>query len=196
MPRYRALLLDVMGTLVYEPFFVEVPRALGMSLEELIAAKHPRAWVEFELGAIDEEGLRAKFFKDGRPYDHERMKAAMAESYRYLEGVEPLLAELKARGAELHLFSNYPSWYQLIEAKTGLSRYAAWSFVSCHTGLRKPAAAAYEVAARTLGARPEELLFVDDREENCAAARALGMAAIRFVDAGELRLALAAEGVL
>jgi HAD superfamily hydrolase (TIGR01509 family) len=183
----RALLFDVMGTLVTEPFFETVPRALGMSLAGLIAAKHPTAWVDFECGAIDEPTLEARFFEDGRGYDHQALKAAMIEHYDYIDGIEPLLADLKARGHALHLFTNYPVWYQNIEAKLGLSRYASWSFVSCETGVRKPDREAYLGAARTLGLTPAELLFVDDRTVNCDAARAVGMDAIRFENAAQLR---------
>lgn len=192
----RAILFDVMGTLVYEPFFVEVPAALGMSLEELLEAKHPRAWIDYELGAIDEPTLSARFFRDGRSYDHATMKAAMVRAYDWLDGVEALLAELAGRGHGLHLFSNYPEWYRLIEDKLEISRYASWSFVSCHTGLRKPDPEAYRHAARTLAVEPSELLFVDDRESNCAAARAEGMDAIRFDDAAGLRVAVVERGLL
>ena len=47
--RYRALLLDVMSTLVYEPFFKEVPSFFGMSLTDLIPLLKKGAWVDFEL---------------------------------------------------------------------------------------------------------------------------------------------------
>ncbi len=192
----RYLLFDVMGTLVYEPFFEHVPAALGMTLEALLSQKHPSAWVEFELGAIDEDELRRKFFADGRAYPHERMKQAMVDAYAWLDGVEALLAELCARGHELHLLSNYPCWYRLIEEKLGLGRYASWSFVSCHTRVRKPDPEAYLGAARALGAEPSQLIFVDDRGINCKAAAALGIDAIRFSDAPALRAALEQRGLL
>ena len=188
------ILFDVMGTIVAEPFFEVVPSALGMSLEEILAHKHPTAWVEFEKGLIDEASLRAKFFADGRHYDHDGMKAAMVSAYRYLDGMEALLAELCAAGHDLHLMSNYPDWYRLIEDKLALSRYARWTFVSCHAGLRKPDEAAYLWAAEAVGAPPSELLFVDDRENNCVAARRVGMDAIRFIDAESLRASLAERG--
>ena len=95
--RYRAVLFDVMGTLIYEPFFVEVPRALGMSLRELMPLLQPGTWVDFETGAIDEAGLRAKFFRDRRDYPHEAMKAAMVDAYRFIDEF-PVEAV-----AELHL---------------------------------------------------------------------------------------------
>lgn len=192
----QAILFDVMGTVVAEPFFEVVPRALGMSLEEILAAKHPTAWVEFEKGLIDEAALRAKFFADGRAYDHEGMKAAMVEAYRFLDGMEALLAELRAAGHALHLMSNYPAWYQLIEDKLRLSRYAPWTFVSCHVGLRKPDEAAYRWVADALSLAERDLVFIDDREVNCVAARRVGMDAIRFSGAPALREALSTRGIL
>lgn len=190
------LLFDVLGTLVYEPFFHEVPRALGMTLEEVLEAKHPTAWAEFECGTIDEPELRRRFFRDGRAYDHEGLKAAMTAAYRWIDGAEALLGDLKSAGHELHLMSNYPPWYQLIEEKLGLSRYAPWTFVSCSTGLRKPAREAYLHVARTLGCAPAELLLVDDRETNCRGARDVGMQAIWFESADQTRQELRIRGVL
>jgi HAD superfamily hydrolase (TIGR01509 family) len=196
MPVPRVLLLDVMGTLVHDPFFVEVPRFFGLALSELVAVKHPRAWVDFELDAIDEETLLARFFADGRAVDGEGLKAAMRAAYRFLPGVESLLGELRARGLPMHALSNYPRWYALIEQELRLSSWLRWSFVSCDTGLRKPDPAAYLHASRVLGAPPAACLLVDDREDNCAAARELGMDAVRFSDAGALRRALVEHGLL
>jgi len=193
---YRALLFDVMGTLVHEPFFEDVPRALGMTLQELLEVKHPTAWVDFEKGILDEDALRRRFFRDGRDYPHAAMKAAMIESYRWLEGTEELLKELADRGHELHLLSNYPEWYQLIEDKLGLSRYADWSFVSCRMGVRKPDPEAYLRPVRALACQPEELLFIDDRARNCEGAREVGLDAILFESADQLRGELVERGVL
>ncbi|URD77050.1 haloacid dehalogenase-like hydrolase [Musa troglodytarum] len=65
------LLFDVMDTLVRDPFYNDVPAFFQMSMKELLAQKHPTAWVEFEKGLIDENELARKFFKDGRPLDLE-----------------------------------------------------------------------------------------------------------------------------
>ena len=192
----KAILLDVMGTLVREPFFDAVPAALDMTLDELIEAKHPTAWLEFERGEIDEPAFIAKFFADGRSYPHERMLRAMVDTYDYLDGIEPILVDLTGAEVPLHLLSNYPVWYRLIEDKLKLSRYAAWSFVSCEMGIRKPSPEIYQRAARALDAQPQELLFVDDRGANCQAARDLGMDAIRFEDALQLRGELEARRIL
>jgi len=185
--RYRALLLDVMSTLVYEPFFEEVPGFFGLSLPELLPLLRKGAWVDFELDKIDEATFFGRFFADGRSFDGPGLRDAMVDAYAWLDGIEELLGELQAAGIEMHLLSNYPRWYQLIEQKLGLSRYAKWSFVSCDMGVRKPDLAAYLGPARQLGADPKQLLFVDDRASNCAAAREAGMDAIVFHGAAALR---------
>ena len=56
------LLFDVMNTLVYDPFYVEVPAFFGLTLAELHALKHPTAWLEFEVNAIDERAFLPRFF--------------------------------------------------------------------------------------------------------------------------------------
>jgi HAD superfamily hydrolase (TIGR01509 family) len=196
MANADALLLDVMGTLVYDPFHREMPAFFGMTLEELLAEKHPDAWVRFEHGELSEEAFLRRFFADGRDYDRAGFVAHVRAAYRFLEGVEPLLAELRERGVPMHALSNYPRWYELIESELALSRYLEWSFVSCETGVRKPHPEAYRNAARTLELPPERCLFVDDRPGNCAAAREVGMDAVVFEDASQLRRALEARGVL
>lgn len=194
--RPEVLLLDVMGTLVYDPFHEDMPAFFGMTLRQLLAEKHPDAWVRFEHGELTETELLTSFFADGRAFDHHAFVAMLRRTYRWLDGVEPLLAELSRRRVPMHALSNYPCWYRLIEETLGVSRYVAWSFVSCETGVRKPHLEAYRLASRTLGVAPERCLFVDDRADNCEAARAVGMDAIVFTDAASLRDALVARGVL
>ncbi|MHC5210501.1 MAG: HAD family hydrolase [Planctomycetota bacterium] len=190
------LLLDVMDTLVHEPFFREVPAFFGMSLEELLAAKHPTAWIEFEEGRLSEGEYLQRFFRDGREVDGEALRAHMRRSYRWIEGAPGLLEELHAVGRPMHALSNYPAWYEIIDEELGLSRWLAWSFVSCRTGVRKPDPRAYLGAAETLGVPPAACLFVDDRPQNVEAARGVGMPALLFEDVPALRTELVTRGLL
>ncbi|MGK0219374.1 MAG: HAD superfamily hydrolase (TIGR01509 family) [Planctomycetota bacterium] len=192
----KTLLLDVMSTLIYDPFYVEMPAFFGMTLGQLLECKHPNAWQRFELGEIDEQSFLDSFFRDGRSYDQAAFKAHVTSAYRWLDGMRELTLELAARGTALHALSNYPSWYQQIEQRTQLAETVPWSFVSCHMGVRKPDSEAFLLPARTLGLKPEECLLVDDQERNCRAAQALGMDAIRFTDAESLRQELRARDLL
>ncbi len=196
MTHPSVLLLDVMGTLVHDPFHEEMPAFFGMTLRELIEQKHPSAWVRFEHGELTEDELIASFFADGRSFDGPAFIGMLRAAYRFLDGVEPLLAELAAREVPMHALSNYPCWYQLIEDELRLSRYVKWSFVSCETGVRKPDPDAYLAASRALSVDPARCLFVDDRETNCEAARGVGMDALVFTSAADLRDALRERGLL
>lgn len=186
----RILLLDVMDTLVKDPFFTCVPSFFDCPLDELVKHKSPHAWVEFEKGNIDEDEYHRTAFHDGRAYDGAAFRQRMVDGYEWLPGVKELLEQLRDRGVEMHALSNYPRWYELLDEKLGVSRYLRWTFVSCKTGVRKPDARAYLLPLERLEREPHEVLFVDDREKNCAAARECGLHAHRFTDAASLRESL------
>lgn len=195
-PSPEVVLFDVMDTLVVDPFRDVMPAFFGLTFEEMMRAKDPHAWVDFELSRIDEATFFARFFADRRAFDGDAFRAHVEAAYRYVDGVEPVLARLRARGVPMHALSNYPSWYALVDRRVGLSRYLDGRFVSFETGVRKPDAEAYVGAARALGAPPARCLFVDDRAGNCEAAIDVGMDAFVFTDARALEAELAARGLL
>lgn len=191
----RAILWDVMSTLVYDPFLVELPGFFGMSFKELIQDKDPHAWPRFERGELDEESFWQVFFKDRRAVDDQALRQTLYQAYRFEPGMQELLARLKQiEGLSMHTMTNYPDWWRMIEQKLELSRYVDWTFISCEQGLRKPNPEAYLQAARLAGQPPEACLFIDDRQQNCDAAQAVGMRAVRFVDSASLSQALVAMG--
>ena len=54
----RAILWDVMDTLVVDPFRQVMPSFFGMTLAELLEHKHPTAWVCFERSELSEAELK------------------------------------------------------------------------------------------------------------------------------------------
>ncbi len=67
-------------------------------------------------------------------------------------------------------------------------------FSSCWLGVRKPTRQIYERVLGMTQADPASSVFVDDREQNLAPARALGMQTIRFTSADQLSRSLAGLG--
>jgi putative hydrolase of the HAD superfamily len=67
-------------------------------------------------------------------------------------------------------------------------------FSSCWLGVRKPTHDIYERVLGMLQAQPGRTLFIDDREQNLAPARSLGMQTMLFRTASQLKLELAALG--
>ena len=68
-------------------------------------------------------------------------------------------------------------------------------FSSCYLGVRKPDRRIYEVAVDVMQADPAACLFVDDRKENVAGARAAGMRTIHVTDPAGLAGQLTHAGV-
>jgi FMN phosphatase YigB (HAD superfamily) len=195
LPMQPILLFDVMDTLVYNPFNREIPEFFGCTQTELVSVKHPLAWRRFETGEIDESEYLSTCFADGRTFDQAAFLKRVSECYRWIDGSEQMLERLCNRGYEIHALSNYPIWYQTIENRLQLSRYLQWTFVSCLTGVRKPASEAFLRAAQHLNRSPESCLFIDDSAVNCEAAISAGMSAIRFFNAADVWTELQRHGI-
>ena len=190
------ILLDVMDTLVYNPFAKEEPAFFGITHAELVRRKNPTSWVEFESGRITEAEYFRRYFADGSRFEEDRFRRCIRAAYCWIQGMEELISDLRTRGIPMHTLSNYSVWYRDIEDKLRVSRYVDWTFVSCQTGARKPSREAFFGAATMLGRPLETCLLIDDSEENCAGAEAVGMPAIQFRGAESLRGELIRLGFL
>lgn len=93
------------------------------------------------------------------------------------------------RGWRLALFSNAP-----VEVAAGIDALE-WlapferRFFSCQIRAIKPEPAAYRHVLKELAAEPGDVVFFDDRPPNVEAARALGIEAHVFTDAGQIEAA-------
>ena len=88
----KVLLFDVMSTLVTDPFYEIMPAFFGMTFEELLAAKHPTAWVDFEHGRMDAGTFLDQFFADGRDFDRAGFMRAVRGGYD-LDGLRARLTD-------------------------------------------------------------------------------------------------------
>jgi putative hydrolase of the HAD superfamily len=77
----------------------------------------------------------------------------------------------------------------------GLTEIFDTFLASCWIGVRKPASIFYERILAITAARAEESVFVDDREENLVAPRALGFHIIHYESPDQLRRELTAAGL-
>jgi putative hydrolase of the HAD superfamily len=111
----------------------------------------------------------------------------------------PMLAwadALKARGFLTAILSNIGDTTQQAAEREldWLKRFdlRVWSH---QLRVAKPDPAIYRYALEKLGVKPEQALFIDDREENVAAAAALGIVALLFTTVENLRANLIAQGL-
>jgi putative hydrolase of the HAD superfamily len=105
------------------------------------------------------------------------------------------VSRLRAAGVKTGLLSNMPcDLVTHLRAKCEWMENFSFKTFSSEVGLIKPDPAIYEHTLRGLGVSPSEALFVDDREINIQAARALGIHAIHFRSVAQLRYDLEALG--
>lgn len=111
------------------------------------------------------------------------------------EDTVALAGDLAAAGHRLALLSNAP--VEVAVAVAGLPVTALFEHCafSCFLRSAKPEPECYRRVLALLGAVPAEVVFVDDRPENVAAAAALGIRGVHFTGPGQARAALAAHGV-
>jgi FMN hydrolase / 5-amino-6-(5-phospho-D-ribitylamino)uracil phosphatase len=193
----RAVVFDLMGTLLADPFREALEAGTGMGMRELLAVKNPDAWPAFERAEIDEAEFVRRFFTAGgaeRTLDIDAFHRARREGYAWLPGMRELVCGLEGR-ADRYIASNYPVWVEEVRVQFGLDECSDGIFASCHLGVRKPAPEFFERLLDKVGHDPDRCLFVDDRQDNCDGAEAAGMRAHRFTDAADLAARLAAEGL-
>lgn len=187
-PHFRPVIVaDVMDTLVKDPFFNGMAAHFGFStFDTFIKAKNPHTWPDFELGKLSELNFAGQFFLDKTPIDLDGLKSFLRQSYTLLPGIAQLLTSMRNADIPVHLCSNYPVWYEIIESELRLSdNYdVKWTFVSARDGIRKPDLNVFHLTAERAGVNPDACILLDDRQENCdSALRAGYLAAIRFQNA-------------
>ncbi|HTW56000.1 MAG TPA: HAD-IA family hydrolase [Thermoplasmata archaeon] len=171
--------------------------AFGVAPEEF-EARHAAQVDAFERGRQSlAEYLTATLGPDGRPVDHARFRAFILDRSRAHPETLAIARELAAAGAVRQVTLNDESRelndYRI--ARFGLAALFDAFFSSCYTGLRKPAPEAFDCLLGVLHRAGPEVVFVDDRAENVAAAAARGLRAIQYTAATDLRRAFAALGV-
>ncbi len=150
-------------------------------------AKVETAWERGEIG-IDKY-LDAAVFYEPRSFSRDEFVDFMlAQSQLLPDGAMGILEELAVSNRYLlgALNNEARETNEFRFGKFDLRRYLKVALSSCYVGLRKPELAIYQLALDIFGAPPQRVLFIDDREENVAAAAAAGMKAIQFN--GELAL--------
>lgn len=105
------------------------------------------------------------------------------------------LLNMSQAGIKTALLSNMPAGLAAhVQTKfEWMSRFTFKTF-SAHVRLVKPDPAIYQHTLQGLGVKPSETVFVDDRETNIRAARALGIHTIQFRSIEQLRTDLKVMG--
>ena len=180
------------------------PEALGRALAAVEAARGVHPLHELETGALAEgafydllaEQLTADLGRGVRMDDFAERYWAALEANHALIGH---LRGVRAAGYRMGLLTNNvrewaPRWRAMIPVDELFDDVVD----SAEVGLRKPDPAIYALTAERLGVPGSAIVFLDDFEANCLAAREAGWTAVRFADTAqtiaELDAVLGARG--
>lgn len=186
-----AVAFDLMDTVIRDPYREALEAATERPLREVFRHKDPEAWPAFERGDLTEEEYFAAF--GDLDLDVEAFHRARREGYEVLPGMRELLDDLAGQVLRVTA-SNYPVWVDDVVA-TLLEGSFDRVLASHHLGVRKPKPAFYESLCAELELVPGAVLFVDDRDDNVAAAREAGLRTHPFAGADDLRQRLRDEGL-
>jgi putative hydrolase of the HAD superfamily len=201
MPDVTALFWDVGGVILSNGWDraarEEAAKKFGLDWEEL-QDRHELASPAFETGKItlDTYLERTVFYRKRAFTRQEFTDFIFAQSEEIPESRAVLSGVAAAGKYLLATINNEP--LELNERRITqfqLRREFKAFFSSCFVGIRKPDEGIYKMALEVTQRRPEECLFIDDRELNLECAQALRMRTIHFQDAAQLRRDLAANGV-
>jgi putative hydrolase of the HAD superfamily len=191
----RTVIFDYGEVLCHRPTIADFERmatTLGITLDSF--SKHwEQSRPPYDRGDLSAEAYWLKFARD----THTSVNAKQIEELGRWEiemwtEVNPSMVrwflDVVSAGMKTGLLSNMPADLaaHVQENFDWMDKFTLRIF-SAHVRLVKPDAAIYEHILHALDAKPEETLFVDDREANIKAASALGMRAIQFQSVAQLR---------
>ena len=140
-------------------------------------------WNERDKGELSEEEYVEKFVAAVPQYEDD-VREVMKRSYETIspmEYSETWTKYLKSQGYRLYVLSNYCE-YVLEHTRSMMPflKYMDGVVFSCDVNQIKPEPDIYKTVLGRYDLEPSETVFLDDREENCEAARKLGIHAIQF----------------
>jgi FMN phosphatase YigB (HAD superfamily) len=163
------------------------------------------AQIRYETGDIDTDGYFDFFCRAiGTRPDRRRLERAFCDIFVPIEASWALVRKLAEAGHRLGILSNTNSlqWEWCTDGRfpllAGIGKASSpftWAVLSYDVRSMKPDRAIYDAAMARAAATASEVLFIDDRPENVAGAKAAGIDAVLFTDAEQLKVDLRARGV-
>jgi putative hydrolase of the HAD superfamily len=194
----QAVICDLGGVLTTPlmPAFLKIQQraglpldALGRAMATVTAADGANPLFEIECGRMTmldfETRLGAALTGDlGRAVSMDDFSAQMWRALGPNPPMIELMVVLRDEGYRMAMLTNNvvewgPHWRALLPVDEIFELVVD----SAYVGMRKPDPAIYELTLGRLDVPAERCLFIDDFEHNCAAAAALGMAAVVYRDA-------------
>jgi len=157
----------------------------GVNIEQIWYNDIKPTWRALEKGEVADmdfwkEMERVVKEKDPR-FDVNEFKEVMLKNQKYNKKIVGLIKRLRKKGYVTALLTNnVKEWLEEWDKKDPLNRYFDIVVSSHEVREIKPYPKIYQITLEKLGARPEECVFIDDKDRNIDTAIKLGMKGIVF----------------
>src|SRR5258706_7806347 len=150
----------------------------------------------YDLAELDAAGYWREVGRSvGRGYSDaeisELTRLDRAAWLRLQAGTVALIEDLAAAGQPLAMLSNAPDEFAEAISRLPVAAHFGHLIFSCQLKSAKPDPECYDRALARMGAMADDVIFLDDRGENVAAAADLGMQSVHFTSAARARAAVA-----
>jgi putative hydrolase of the HAD superfamily len=191
----RAVIFDYGDVLCFPPMPEDIEgsaQILGIS-SDLFRVLWHRHRDPYDRGDVSPKTYWHKVAEDaGRSIDAGQFRELAARDVTMWSRLNPRMLgwreDLSAAGIKTAVLSNmHAEMVQHARKNFPWLNRLNWATFSAEVRLIKPEPAIYEHCLQGLGVAPSESLFIDDREVNLAAARAMGIHGIQFKSITQLR---------
>jgi epoxide hydrolase-like predicted phosphatase len=188
--KYKTIFFDWGGVIANDPgdeFLGELLTRVGATEGQTrdIFKSYMKDFMKGTISEVDYwQALRVKYnlvIEDSISDEFKKWKG-LAANQQVLE----LVRRSKEQGLKTAVFSNViEPTYNVID-QAGYYDLFDDVIASCKVGLVKPEMEIYSLALERLGARPEESIFIDDKQSNLEPANALGVTTVLAVSAEQI----------
>ena len=140
-------------------------------------------WNERDRSSEDEQYYVDKMIKDAPEYadDIREVMRRSSETIERMDYAETWVRYLKDKGYHVYILSNYATYtLEKTEEELTFLKYVDGAVFSCQVKQIKPEPDIYQTLIKRYDLDPQKSVFLDDRKENCEAARKQGIHAIQF----------------
>ncbi|HVB28468.1 MAG TPA: HAD family phosphatase [Terriglobia bacterium] len=201
MAEITALFWDVGGVLLTNGWDRHARRRAAQKFKldwEDFEDRHELVVGRFETGRLSlDRYLDRTIFYRSRDFGKDGFKACMLDQSEPIEGtlevVERLARSARYLMGTLNNESRELNHYRI--EHFGLRQYFSVFMSSCFLGVKKPEDEMFRLALDLSQRKPEECLFIDDRELNVECAARLGLQTVHFENAAQLDRDLHSAGL-
>lgn len=195
--KIKWIIFDVGGVLfpdTIEPVYDSLNKKIGKKIFERESRPHREAL----LGRISEKERFEELSRKSGIHAKDLKKMFTSEFLRILKINKEVIRTrdaLKKKGYKIGILSNMTERGKKINQKRFLFDGFNPVILSCDVKTKKPGRKIFHIFIKKADAKPEECIFIDDRKKNVSMAKKLGMKAIVFKNASQLKIDLRKLGI-